>query len=186
MRVTVVGAGSWGTTVAGLTCHNADTTLWARRKELADELTADRTNTAYLPDIRLPEALRATCELEEAVSPAVVIVMAVPSHGYRDVAAEASKFIRPWVPVVTLSKGIERNTLKRMSEVTEDEMPGHPVAVLTGPNLAKEIAAVVREGVSLQQLVDGLNALGIGPRDLIAILQAIKAAGAIQAEIEVM
>jgi glycerol-3-phosphate dehydrogenase (NAD(P)+) len=65
--------------------------------------------------------------------------MAVPSHGFRDVAAEAAKFLRPWVPVVSLAKGVERNTLKRMSEVTADEMPGHPVAVLTGPNLAKEI-----------------------------------------------
>ena len=65
--------------------------------------------------------------------------MAVPSHGYRDVAAEAAPFLRPWVPVVSLTKGIERSSRKRMSEVTSDEMPGHPVAVLTGPNLAKEI-----------------------------------------------
>jgi glycerol-3-phosphate dehydrogenase (NAD(P)+) len=65
--------------------------------------------------------------------------MAVPSHGYREVAAAAARHLRPWVPVVTLAKGLERSSLKRMSEVTSDEMPGHPVAVLTGPNLAKEI-----------------------------------------------
>ena len=70
-----------------------------------------------------------------------VLVMAVPSHGYRDVATEAAPFLRPWVPVVSLAKGLERSTRKRMSEVTQEEMPGHPVAVLTGPNLAKEILA---------------------------------------------
>ena len=89
----------------------------------------------------LPEQLRATSSLEEAVSHADVLVMAVPSHGFRDVAAEAAPFLRPWVPVVSLTKGLERSSRKRMSEVTSDEMPGHPVAVLTGPNLAKEILA---------------------------------------------
>jgi glycerol-3-phosphate dehydrogenase (NAD(P)+) len=79
--------------------------------------------------------------MEEAIAGADVLVMAVPSHGYRDVAAQAAQYLRPWVPVVSLAKGIERETLKRMSEVTQDEMPGHPVAVLTGPNLAKEILA---------------------------------------------
>jgi glycerol-3-phosphate dehydrogenase (NAD(P)+) len=67
--------------------------------------------------------------------------MAVPSHGFRDVLSEAARHVRPWVPVVSLSKGLERSSLKRMSEVVADELPGHPVAVLTGPNLAKEIMA---------------------------------------------
>jgi glycerol-3-phosphate dehydrogenase (NAD(P)+) len=96
-------------------------------------------NTAYLPNFVLPEELHATDSLAEAVAHADVVVMAVPSHGYRDVAVEAAASIRPWVPVVSLAKGLERTTLKRMSEVTTDAMPGHPVAVLTGPNLAKEI-----------------------------------------------
>jgi glycerol-3-phosphate dehydrogenase (NAD(P)+) len=73
------------------------------------------------------------------VRDADVVVIAVPSHGYRDVMMEAARFLRPWVPVVSLTKGLERSSLKRMSEVTADEAPGHPVAVLTGPNLAKEI-----------------------------------------------
>jgi len=66
-------------------------------------------------------------------------VMAVPSHGYREVAKHVAESLRPWVPIVTLAKGLERDTQQRMSEVTVEEMPGHPVAVLTGPNLAKEI-----------------------------------------------
>ena len=139
INVAVIGAGSWGTTVAALTAVNTPTVLWARRPELAAEINAARVNPDYLPNFVLPEELRATDSLAEAVSHADVVVMAVPSHGYRDVAVEAAASIRPWVPVVSLAKGLERTTLKRMSEVTTDAMPGHPVAVLTGPNLAKEI-----------------------------------------------
>ena len=139
INVAVIGAGSWGTTVAALAAGNTPTVLWARRQGLADQINTEHINGDYLAAFPLPEQLRATSSLEDAVSHADVLVMAVPSHGYRDVAAEAARFLRPWVPVVTLTKGIERSSRKRMSEVTHDEMPGHPVAVLTGPNLAKEI-----------------------------------------------
>lgn len=141
INLAVVGAGSWGTTVAALACVNTPTVLWARRAELAERINADHLNVEYLPEHPLPAELRATGSLAEAVSNADVVVMAVPSHGYRDVAAEAARHIRPWVPVVSLAKGIERESLKRMSEVTADELTGHPVAVLTGPNLAKEVIA---------------------------------------------
>jgi len=139
ITVAVIGAGSWGTTVAALASVNTRTVLWARREELADEINEHGSNSAYLPDHRLPSELRATASLADAVRTADVLVMAVPSHGYRAVAAAAAPLIRPWVPVVTLAKGIERETQQRMSQVTEEEIPGHPVAVLTGPNLAKEI-----------------------------------------------
>jgi glycerol-3-phosphate dehydrogenase (NAD(P)+) len=141
VRVAVVGAGSWGTTVAALAAVNTPTVLWARRPELADAVRRDHRNHAYLPGFELPEALRATSSMEEAVADADVVVMGVPSHGFRAVLAEAAPFVRPWVPVVSLAKGLEQGTLKRMSEVVVDELPGHPVAVLTGPNLAKEILA---------------------------------------------
>jgi glycerol-3-phosphate dehydrogenase (NAD(P)+) len=139
IRVAVIGAGSWGTTVAALAAVNTPTILWSRRAELAAQINDAHVNGDYLPSFVLPEQLRATSSLEEAVSGADVLVMAVPSHGYRDVAMEAARFLRPWVPVVSLTKGLERSSRKRMSEVTQEEMPGHPVAVLTGPNLAKEI-----------------------------------------------
>ncbi|MGA1298664.1 MAG: NAD(P)H-dependent glycerol-3-phosphate dehydrogenase, partial [Ilumatobacteraceae bacterium] len=103
--------------------------------------SSTRRNDRYLPDAPLPDDLEFTSSLKEAVSSADVVVMGVPSHGFRDVVSEASQFVRPWVPVVSLSKGLERSSLKRMSEVVADERPGHPVAVLTGPNLAKEIMA---------------------------------------------
>ncbi|CAN5361393.1 NAD(P)H-dependent glycerol-3-phosphate dehydrogenase [soil metagenome] len=141
IRLAVIGAGSWGTTVAALASVNTPTVLWARRTELAEKINATHANPDYLSEFELPTELWATSSLPDAVSAADVIVMAVPSHGFREVAREAAPHIRPWVPVVSLSKGIERSTLKRMSEVAVDEMPGHPVAVLTGPNLAKEIIA---------------------------------------------
>ena len=141
INVAVIGAGSWGTTVAALAAGNTPTLLWARRQGLADSINTTQVNPDYLASFNLPKALRATSSLEEAVSTADVLVMAVPSHGFRDVAGEAAQFLRPWVPVVSLAKGIEPGSLKRMSQVTADELPGHPVAVLTGPNLAKEILA---------------------------------------------
>lgn len=139
IKVAVVGAGSWGTTVAALAAVNTPTTLWARREALARQINDAHVNGDYLASFTLPEQLASTNSMEEAVSGADVVVMAVPSHGYRDAMAEAARWIRPWVPVVSLTKGIERSSRKRMSEVTRDELPGHPVAVLTGPNLAKEI-----------------------------------------------
>jgi glycerol-3-phosphate dehydrogenase (NAD(P)+) len=139
IRVAVIGAGSWGTTVAALAAVNTPTVLWARRPGLAAQIDEEHVNGDYLPAFTLPEQLHATSDLADAVSGADVLVMAVPSHGFRDVAAEAQAYLRPWVPVVSLSKGLEIGSTKRMSEVINDEMPGHPVAVLTGPNLAKEI-----------------------------------------------
>ena len=139
MKVAVIGGGSWGTTVAALAAVNTPTVLWARREELVNEINTRHVNSDYLAQFTLPDELRATSSLAEAVAGADVVVMAVPSHGFRDVAAEAAAHVRAWVPVLSLTKGLERNSLKRMSEVIRDEMPGHPVAVLTGPNLAKEI-----------------------------------------------
>ena len=171
MRVAVVGAGSWGTTVASLTCHNADTLLWARRKELADELNADHTNSAYLPDIRLPEALRCSCDLEEAVHAADVIVMAVPSHGFRDVLVEVAEHARPWVPVLSLTKGLEQGTQKRMTEVINEVLPDHPAGVLTGPNLAREVAvgypAAAVVAMADRRIARALRPLFAGPTILV-------------------
>jgi glycerol-3-phosphate dehydrogenase (NAD(P)+) len=95
-------------------------------------------NPDYLASFTLPRDLRATAAIDEAVGDADVVIMAVPSHGFRAVAVEAAPFLRPWVPIVSLSKGIEPDTLLRMTEVASEEMPGRPVGVLTGPNLARD------------------------------------------------
>ncbi|MEY3389119.1 MAG: NAD(P)H-dependent glycerol-3-phosphate dehydrogenase, partial [Actinomycetota bacterium] len=137
----MVGAGSWGTTVASLVAHNAETTLWARRDDLVDEINSRHTNSAYLPSATLPETLRASSDLDALIAAADVVAMAVPSQGFRDVAARVANSIGATTPVVSLSKGLERSTLMRMSQVLEESMPGRPVAVLSGPNLAREILA---------------------------------------------
>ena len=137
----MVGAGSWGTTVASLVAHNAETTLWARRDDLVDEINSRHTNSAYLPSATLPDTLRASSDLDALIAVADVVAMAVPSQGFRDVAARVANSIGATTPVVSLSKGLERSTLMRMSQVLEESMPGRPVAVLSGPNLAREILA---------------------------------------------
>ena len=111
------------------------------RPELAEQIDREHVNGTYLADYTLPEALRATADLEEAVTKADVLVMGVPSHGFRKTLEEVALHLRPWVPVVSLTKGIEQGTRLRMSEVVHQALPGHPVGVLTGPNLAKEILA---------------------------------------------
>ena len=141
MRVAVVGAGSWGTTVACIASRNCPTMLWARRDELVDEINAKHTNSRYLDGFTLPDELRASSSLAETVGAADVVVMAVPSHGFRAVLEEAAPFVRPWVPVLSLSKGIELGTHLRMTQVINDVLPDHPAGALTGPNLAKEIMA---------------------------------------------
>ena len=137
----MIGAGSWGTTVAALASVNTPTRLWARRDDLADQINNGHSNPDYLPTFTLPDQLVATSDMEQAVSGADVVVMAVPSHGFRGIAGAVAHYLRPWVPIVSLSKGIERESLMRMTEVAADVMPGRPVGVMTGPNLAKEVMA---------------------------------------------
>jgi glycerol-3-phosphate dehydrogenase (NAD(P)+) len=138
-RVAVIGAGSWGTTVASITARNAPTTLWTRRPEVAEEIERDHTNSSYLGDEQLDPQLRATSSLQEAVSQADVLVMAVPSHGFRSVLERAAPHVRPWIPVVSLTKGLEVESRLRMTEVIDEVLPGHPAGVLAGPNLAQEV-----------------------------------------------
>jgi glycerol-3-phosphate dehydrogenase (NAD(P)+) len=139
MKVTVLGAGSWGTTVATIASRTNQTVLWARSEDTVTEINRDHTNNAYLSGFQLPTRLRATSDLEEAASTCDVLIVGVPSHGFRDVLTQASVHVRPWIPVVSLTKGFERGSLKRMTEVIKEVMPGHPAVALTGPNLAKEI-----------------------------------------------
>ena len=139
MKVTVLGAGSWGTTVASLASKHNETLLWARKTELADEINAQHTNESYLKGLPLPERLRATSDLAEAVAEADLLVVGVPTHGFRDVLQDAAPDVRPWIPVVSLSKGFETGSLLRMTEIIKEVLPGRPAAALSGPNIAREI-----------------------------------------------
>ena len=88
----------------------------------------------------LSDTLRATTDFAEAANCADVVVMGVPSHGFRGVLTELGKELRPWVPVVSLVKGLEQGTNMRMSQIIEEVLPGHPAGILAGPNIAREVA----------------------------------------------
>jgi glycerol-3-phosphate dehydrogenase (NAD(P)+) len=137
--VTVLGGGSWGTTVAALAAANTPTTLWARDPDTAREVVEQHTNFRYLGDRPLPEALYATSDLAEALTGADVVVFGVPSHTLRDLARAAAEHVRPWVPLLSLIKGLEPGSRLRATQVIAEELTGHPVGLLAGPNLAREV-----------------------------------------------
>src|SRR3954452_18907918 len=142
MRVTVLGAGSWGTTVAALLClRDHEVLLWARNPDTAAEVNEQGANSAYLPDVRLPARLSATADLEQAARHAELLVVGVPTSAFRETLERIRPHLSPWIPVVSLAKGLERGTHLRMTEVIKEVLPGRPAAALTGPNLAKEIMA---------------------------------------------
>ncbi|MCX2983062.1 NAD(P)H-dependent glycerol-3-phosphate dehydrogenase [Halieaceae bacterium IMCC14734] len=141
LKVGLLGGGSWGTTVAALVARNAPITLWARDADTVNEINARHTNEKYLPGAKLPEKLRATNDLAEAVADVDVLVVGIPSQSFRAVLEQVKPHLRAWVPVISLTKGLELSTSMRMTEIINEILPGHPSGVLTGPNLAREIAA---------------------------------------------
>jgi glycerol-3-phosphate dehydrogenase (NAD(P)+) len=115
--------------------------LWARDPETASEIDNKHTNETYLPGFELPDALAATADLERAVRHAELLIVGVPSAAMRATICAAREWLHPWIPIVSLAKGLEQKTLLRMTEVIAEELPGRPVAALTGPNIAREIMA---------------------------------------------
>jgi glycerol-3-phosphate dehydrogenase (NAD(P)+) len=143
MRIAVIGAGSWGTAMACLCARTTETALWARRAELAERIRKTSTNPDYLPGVLIPEMVTPTADLEAALTDAGVVVMAVPSHGFREILERAAPHLPAGRPILSLTKGIEQDTLLRMTEVIRDVVANADpdrVGVLTGPNLAIEVA----------------------------------------------
>ncbi|GHB77279.1 glycerol-3-phosphate dehydrogenase [NAD(P)+] [Streptomyces cirratus] len=138
------GTGSWGTAFAMVLADaGCEVTLWGRRKELADAVNTGRSNPDYLPGVELPGNIRATTDAAEAAEGADFTVLAIPSQTLRGNLAAWAPLLAPDTVLVSLMKGIELGTAKRMSEVIEEVagVPAERVAVVTGPNLAREIAA---------------------------------------------
>ncbi|SNR43593.1 NAD(P)H-dependent glycerol-3-phosphate dehydrogenase [Blastococcus mobilis] len=143
IRAAVLGAGSWGTTFAKVLADaGCGVTLHARRPELAKSITEDGENRDYLPGVRLPAAVRATADAGEALLDADVVVLAVPSQSLRENLTGWAPLLPGDATLLSLMKGIELGTTKRMSEVICEVTDAGPdrVAVLSGPNLAREIA----------------------------------------------
>src|SRR5271167_4709284 len=140
-KVVVLGGGSWGTTVASICARRGPTLQWVRSEETANDINERHRNHRYLGnDVILSDTLRATTDFAEAANSADVVVMGVPSHGFRGVLTELGKELRPWVPVVSLVKGLAPGTNMRMSQIIEELPPGHPAGILAGPNIAREVA----------------------------------------------
>lgn len=142
-RVAVVGGGSWGTAFSiVLADAGNDVTIWARRQEVAEGINAGRENADYLPGVELPPSISATHDVEEALSGADLVVWAVPSQTFRENLEGWAAHVEPDAVMVSLMKGVELSTLNRMSEVISQVTGAGPerVAVVSGPNLAKEIA----------------------------------------------
>ena len=138
----ILGAGGWGTALAvHLARAGHDTCLWARDAALVADMSERRANAVYLPDIRFPDLLRVTGDLEDALRDTELVVAAAPSHGTRETLKRASPMIHPGTTVVSATKGLEQDTLFRMSEVIEQELGSEiHVAVLSGPSFAVELA----------------------------------------------
>ncbi|CAM3766196.1 NAD(P)H-dependent glycerol-3-phosphate dehydrogenase [Kibdelosporangium persicum] len=140
-RIAVLGAGSWGTTYAKVMADaGRDVVLWARRPEVAEAVVREHENPDYLPGVRLPGNLTSTSDAAEALDGAEAVVLAVPSQSLR---SNLSQWRLPaGATLVSLAKGVELGTLKRMSEVVAEVagVPSDHVAVVSGPNLAMEIA----------------------------------------------
>ncbi|MCB9667686.1 MAG: NAD(P)-dependent glycerol-3-phosphate dehydrogenase [Myxococcales bacterium] len=150
-RIAVLGAGSWGTSLAGLLANKGhEVTLWARQPAHAASLMKERRNTFYLPDYELPPSLKVTSDLKQALSDTELLISAVPTHGLRTVYATAREHIPANVSVVVASKGIETETLLMGSEVIAEYLPEAQrrlLCVLSGPSFAQEVASEIPTAV---------------------------------------
>lgn len=146
----VIGAGSWGTTLAILLSKKGhDVVLWVFEAEQLEAMARDRVNAAYLPGIPLPDDMRLTGELSEAVADTDVLVIATPSHAVRHVAGQLVGLVRSDHIVVNVAKGIENDSLQRMSEILADTLPvpADRIATLYGPSHAEEVSREIATAV---------------------------------------
>ncbi|WP_374973615.1 NAD(P)H-dependent glycerol-3-phosphate dehydrogenase [Spongiibacter marinus] len=141
-KVAIVGGGSFGTAIANIVADNGhDVCLWMRNAERVAEVNEQHSNSAYLPDISLNPALRASTDLAETVKGCDVVFVAVPSKSCRDVARQLAPLLADGTMVVSTTKGIEVDSNELMSEVLREELGKVSIGVMSGPNLAKELAA---------------------------------------------
>ncbi|WP_341936977.1 NAD(P)H-dependent glycerol-3-phosphate dehydrogenase [Marinimicrobium sp. C2-29] len=147
LTLTVLGGGSFGTAIANIIAGNGYSTyLWMRNPERAAEAQAQRENQQYLPGHRLVDNLEVTSDLERAVSRSDLVFVSIPSHSFRAVTRQIAPLLRPGAMVVSTAKGIEPEGFTLMSQILEQELPQHPIGVLSGPNFAKEIVSRQQTG----------------------------------------
>lgn len=144
MKAAVVGAGSWGTTLANVLAQNGmKVALWARRPELAEEIRIYRENKTYLPGVEISDSIDVSSDLEKVIYGSDFVVMVVPSHSMSAICRQIGKYIKDEAIIISASKGLEIDTLRRMSQILSDELPSHfseRIAVLSGPSHAEEVS----------------------------------------------
>jgi glycerol-3-phosphate dehydrogenase (NAD(P)+) len=147
--IAVIGAGSWGTTLACLLADKGyDVSLWVYEKKLVEEIEKTGENSVYLPGIKLPENMRVSHQIDEVVKKARYILNVVPAQFTRTVFKEALPYLSDEAIIISASKGIERGTLLTISRVLK-ELFGHEIAVLSGPSFAKEVIKKIPTAVTL-------------------------------------
>jgi len=140
-KVAVIGSGSWGTALAVmLQKHGHDVVIWSRRQDAVKQMEKERENKEYLPGVLLPEGLSFTAEREKAVKDAEIIILSVPSKAVRQTAIDFSPYLNSNQVLVNVAKGLEENSLKRLSQVIQECAPQCQVCVLSGPSHAEEVA----------------------------------------------
>ena len=143
--VAVVGAGNWGTTLAHLVASNGHPTrLWTRDRARSEEINTQRTHARWLPDLILAPGVTASISLEDVVAPARFVLIAVPSQAFREVCRQLGEVLRPEQLVVHGTKGLEAATHRRMTQILQEETCARQIGVLSGPNIAPEIARANR------------------------------------------
>ncbi len=139
--VAVLGGGSFGTVVANMVAEKGlEVRLWMRNAEAVERINRERENSRYVPGYHLADSLRATNNLEEALQGVTVVFIAIPSSAFRQVLRQAKPWLQPQQMLVSTTKGIEAGTFSLMSQILAEEIPAARIGVLSGPNLAKEVA----------------------------------------------
>ena len=139
-NISVLGGGSWGTVLANLAASNQHSvTLWMRDSSVIDEVNRNKRNSKYLPQLELEEGIKATDDIS-AIENSELIIFCIPSDSFREVSEIASKYIAKTTQLVTATKGVEKEKFNLMSQVLNEYMVDNPLGILSGPNLAKEIA----------------------------------------------
>lgn len=140
-KVTFIGGGSFGTALSVLLSKKGvAVSVWDKNLEVIEDINVKRENLKYLPKVAIPSNVKAYENLEESLLGSEVVVLAVPSHAIRDVSRKLRPLIRENQIVVSIAKGIEESTQKRLSEVIEEEIPNNPIVILSGPSHAEEVA----------------------------------------------
>ncbi|MFQ5455456.1 MAG: NAD(P)H-dependent glycerol-3-phosphate dehydrogenase [Nitrospirota bacterium] len=151
--ISIIGGGSWGTTLAHLASENRYTVrLWVYEKELADYIQKKKENITYLPGVKLPDSIIPTSSLEEAVVDSSLIIFVVPTHVTRDVLIKLRPYVRSNITILSAAKGIEDNTLMLVSEIMRETLPHinhNNFACLSGPSFAREVSKRLPAAVSL-------------------------------------